>query len=1003
MLVENFYENMDIRHVNTLPRRNYYIPFEDEEVARTAQNRKASARFLALNGQWRFSYFPSILSILDRNLEDLVAEQVDTITVPSTWQHSGYDRHNYINVRFPIPFDPPYVPTDNPVGLYTRTFHLTEEDVKHFDLHLNFEGVDAAFYVWINGQWLGYSQISHSISEFDITAHVKDGQNELAVLVLKWCDGTYFEDQDKFRTSGIFRDVYLLKRSKERLNHYLIETDLSADFQSAQLSIQVLEKTGQASISAYKLYSPQGNLLIEGKTWETLSLPQVELWSAETPALYHLLFQVGEEWFSERIGFRKFEIVDNVFLVNGKAIKLYGVNHHDSRPQTGSAVTLVEQIEDLRLMKEHHINAIRTSHYPKSPEFYELCDHYGFYVMSEADIEEHGVVELYGRGYNDNYNLIADDVRYIEVVKDRVEASIIPNQNFTSIFMWSMGNEAGFGVTFEEALQYAAQLDPTRLRHYEGYCYADPNRDNDTRYLSVFSRMYLGLEELENDYLKHPEKPFILCEYSHAMGNGPGDLKAYHDLIQAYPCFMGGFVWEWCDHAIVLADNEDGAVQFGYGGDEGACYHDSNFCVDGLVSPTRIPHRGLKEYQAIHRPLVIEDFNATSGQLTLKNRAFFAATGQDFKAKMYRQVNGQIIEEIEVVLPDCPPQERMEVTLPFNWDASKLEHLLVEIVRNKACPLLATDTFVSREQILVHNVKPEVLDSSDSKVVSTESWTVTETAESLHCSLASLSYQFDKRTGTLSSWKIDDKEQLFAPMNWTVWRAPTDNDHKIRLQWEAAGYYQPISKLYRLTWKEEEGDLYLSVHSSLVPVYREKIIDIEATWILTKSGQIRLQAQLRRNPILPFLPRLGLEIHLDKSLNGVSYLGQGPYEAYQDKREASYFGLFESKVEDFYEHHIKPQESGSHQGTQLLLVHDERENGLRVEAETAFSFNASYYDLETLTETKHDYELVEADHLILVVDIAQSGIGSNSCGPELAKEYQLLDEEYRLDWLLSIL
>lgn len=1000
MLIENFYENVDVLHVNMMPRRNYYIPFESAEAALGSKRRSESARFVDLNGQWGFLYYSSILDVLDKSLEALVNAQTESISVPSTWQHSGYDQANYTNVRYAIPFDPPFVPNDNPVGLYTRSFSVEESELE-FDFHLNFEGVDSAFYVWVNGQWLGYSQVSHSISEFDVTPYLQVGDNQLAVLVLKWSDGTYFEDQDKFRTSGIFRDVYLLKRPREHLVHYLVQQELSDDFSTARLDLDFLVMDPDLVVSAYQLYGPDGQLLQEGESWQEVTIEQVHLWTAETPELYTLIFQVGQEWFRERIGFRRFEFIDNVFHLNGRPIKLYGVNQHDSRPRTGATVSVAEQIEDLRLMKEHHINAIRTAHYPKSPEFYELCDQYGFYVMSEADVEEHGVVELYGRGWNANYNQLADDPRYIEVIKDRVAASIIPNQNFTSIFMWSMGNESGFGITFEEALKYAYELDPSRPRHYEAFHYADPDRVNDTTYLSCYSRMYPSVEETEELYLKQPEKPFVLCEYAHAMGNGPGDLRAYHELMERYPTFMGGFVWEWCDHAIVLGTDEHGHDYFGYGGDEGSRFHDGNFCVDGLVSPDRVPHRGLKEFQAIHRPIVLKAVDTEKACITLQNQLFFASTDSRFRATLQHQENGVIVEEYKFTVPAIPAKGEAVLEVPFAFHPDVLTHLNLHVEWAEEQLLIQAGTTVSSEQYLVYD-QPLILPESENVPLG-QSWAVEDYADRLQISNRENQWTFDKRTGGFSSWIANGQSVLKTPMEWTVWRAPTDNDRNVKPAWQEAGFYQPTTKFYSCEWEIVGEDLVLETHLGLVPIYREKILDIKARWTLTSAGRISLTADLTRNQLHPFLPRIGLQLGLKKELDRVEYLGNGPWEAYQDKHEASYFGRFAARVVDLYEHHIRPQESGSHRGTHELIVHGQAGQGICIQSQAGFSFNASYYSLETLTEVSHDHELTEADHLVLLLDVEQAGIGSNSCGPALSTDYHLLDETYRLELTMHLL
>ena len=430
MLLNSYHENISFLHVNMMPRRSYYVPFESVNESLKEISRDNQKSFKSLNGTWKFKYFNSLGNINIDNLLNNKNESFDLIKVPSLWQMEGYDNHQYTNVKYPIGFNPPFVPSNNPCGFYIRDFEI-DDFSKDKDYHLNFEGVDSCFYIWLNGKFIGYSQISHSISEFDITQEILEGKNTMAVLVLKWCDGTYFEDQDKFRMSGIFRDVYILERAKPRIVDYKIDTDINLENKIGFLNFKVTDKVNNPNIT-YSLLNPKGEVIQSGlinNDSVTLKIEDVELWNPEEPLLYTLLIKTEDEVIKEKVGMRVISVEDSVLKLNGVNVKLRGVNHHDSHPLNGYVMTEEDLLLDLRLMKQYNFNSIRTAHYPKSPIFYEMCDEYGFLVISEADIETHGVVELYGLGYLENYNMIANDPIYEKVIEDRIEASIIPYKN----------------------------------------------------------------------------------------------------------------------------------------------------------------------------------------------------------------------------------------------------------------------------------------------------------------------------------------------------------------------------------------------------------------------------------------------------------------------------------------------------------------------------------------------------------------------------------------------
>ena len=657
LLLNEYHENLSIHHVNMMQRRSYYIPFIDATEAINIKDRTNQFNFFSLNGKWDFNYFPSLQLIKDFNHINEI-NLSDSIDIPSVWQMKGYDYNQYTNVKYPIPYNPPFVPTDNPCAIYKKEFDFNIDSEKQ-DYHINFEGVDSCFYFWINDKFVGYSQISHSISEFDISNYLVNGKNTITVLVLKWCDGTYFEDQDKFRMSGIFRDVYILTRSKSRINDFKLTTSVNVLSNEGVINLEILETVGNPNIS-YTLLEPNNTVISSGNIIENnlqINISNAQLWDAENPNLYTLLLQTETEVIKEKVGLREIKIENSILKINDVPIKIKGVNHHDSDPFKGYAITYDDLIIDLKLMKENNINSIRTSHYPKAPIFYELCDEYGFYVMSEADIETHGVVELYGLGYLDNYNMIADDVIYKESIIDRIDSSIVPFKNKSCIFMWSLGNESGYGINFETGAKYAKDLDSSRPIHYEAAHYANKQRTNDFSNLDVISRMYPSVEEIKAYFEKGIDKPFVLCEYAHAMGNSPGDLTKYDELIQKHDEFIGGYVWEWCDHALFMKNCKNGKKAYGYGGDFGERNHDGNFCMDGLVYPDRTPHTGLLEYKNINRPIRALSFDEANNKVKLRNMLDFKNINEFLNVTYKIHANGELISSQHLVIDSLKPKE----------------------------------------------------------------------------------------------------------------------------------------------------------------------------------------------------------------------------------------------------------------------------------------------------------------------------------------------------------
>lgn len=1032
MIIPKYFEDVHTLNVNAEPMRSYYIPASAAQPL-SWKKRQETDRFFLLNGEWDFKYFNSIYDCREEFYKDgFCTAGFDKIPVPSNWQDHGYDLHQYTNVNYPFPFDPPYVPHENPCGAYVKHF-CYEKAEGTATYHLNFEGVDSCCYVWLNGAFVGYHQVSHSTAEFDITSNLKDGENTLAVLVLKWCDGSYLEDQDKFRNSGIFRDVYILARPKEYIQDYFTKTILKDDYKNADVEID-LTFAGAAIPVSYKLMTPCGCTVAEGQADGDkirFAVSDVTLWNAEAPYLYTLVLATEDEVIRDRIGFREIKIEDVVVYLNGKKVRFRGTNRHDSDPYVGSAVTVDHIRKDMEIMKQHNFNAIRTSHYPNAPEFYELCDEYGFYVIDESDVEIHGVVSLYNTNiWNEKHEhpfppFISDNPEWTEAIVDRVKKNVLRDKNRPSVVIWSMGNESGYGCTFEAALAWTKEYDPTRLTHYEGSMHRPRhprNGKNDYSNIDLRSRMYASIPEMHEYLQNNPDKPFIQCEFIHAMGNGPGDIEDYYELEEMYDSFVGGFVWEWCDHGVYMGTTNDGHKKFYYGGDSGEYPHDGNFCMDGLVYPDRTPSVGIKEYKNVHRPVRVSAVDASAGKYVLNNILDYLNLNEYLYLTYEVYCDGEVVSAGEIRdtdLLDVAPRTKKEVVLPIAApEGAGKQYVLITSHLLKADAFRPEGHELGFDQIFFNEAPTQKLSgllASESAKEAAVSYT--EDARYAYIKGADFYYTFNKLIGTFDKMVYKNHSFLDAPMELNVWRAPTDNDRVVKNLWYQAGYDCLQTRTYSNEFTVlEDGSLQIKTVSSMAPVYRQKYLDLDIVWTILPDGTIRSQVEAEANAVMrgelseyfnvpdleskesfgiddAFLPRIGFRLCLPKAMNQAEYFGYGPYESYIDKHRASYQGEFKAYVSEMHEDYIRPQENGSHYNCEYVTVAD-RTHKLSVYNETPFSFNLSEYTAEELTKKGHNYELEKSGHTIFCIDYRQSGIGSGSCGPQLASKYRLHDTHY---------
>lgn len=961
--------------------------------ARTLFYRDSSAR-LTLNGEWKFLYREAP----ELSPEGFMNKQADVdgwdrIDVPSVWQLRGYDRMHYTDVLYLFPINPPYVPTENPTGIYKRTFILTEEWLKN-DTILKFHGVDSAYDVWVNGVHAGYGKVSRLSGEYDITGLVCEGENDITVRVYKWSDGTYLEDQDMWWMSGIYRDVELINEPKKAILDVQADGSLDTDYINGILKVKIRTKQegceGSWRLQKAGAAVAEGNFMTEDCTaYIEKEIPGVKKWTAETPELYELYVSTEEQEICVRTGFRKVEIIDNNFCVNGRALLINGVNHHDYNPKEGRTVTYEQMKDDIILMKRHNINAVRCSHYPANGYFYDLCDEFGLYVIDEADLECHGFEWV------ENYTWITDNPSWEKAYVDRSVRMVKQDRNHPCIIMWSMGNESTFGCNFRSAAKAIRELDGTRLIHYEG--------DFDAEVTDVYSTMYTRIEPLKKIATTdvNGNKPHVMCEYGHAMGNGPGGLREYQKMFRKYKRLQGGFLWEWYDHGIYT--EEDGKVYYRYGGNYGDFPTNGNFCIDGILMPDRTVSPALLEYKQVIAPVEITRAEGKNREIRLKNYYNFRSL-EGLYLLWQVEGGGKVVREGVIESLYAEPGETQRLVIPyeeFEPEANVGYYLNLSVREKEEVPYAEKGHEISHAQFELQEKKVQF-----TKRPSGEALKTTEKEGILTVENEKVRVKFHTVFGKLLSVASQGTEYLTEGPEMTVYRATIDNDMYKKEHWMNKCFIQKSSEQNAGFSYEERGDkVVVTICKYFGCVNQSWGYDCIYEYSVYPCGQIeiRLDAkEVQRGKLEPeFLPRLGIKMRGNKELQNTIWEGMGPGENYPDSRQACRMGIYKSNVDAMGVNYVYPQENGHREEVCWFGIGDGRRTLLCTMA-SPLGLNLSNYTDESIEKAKHDFELEQAEDIVIHLDYRHSGLGSNSCGEEQLERYKVKREDFAMAFRLQI-
>ncbi len=998
--LQNDWENSEVFRINKEEAHSTAIPFATIEEAKKS-DWKTSPFYKLLHGKWKFNW---VAKPSDRPLEFYKPQydvtDWDEITVPSNWQMEGYGIPIYTNTDYPfVMVNPPFIPdNNNPVGSYRRNISIPNSwDGREIFVH--FAGVKSAFYIWVNGKKVGYSQDSMSPAEFNITPYLRKGNNVLAVEVYRWCDGSYIEDQDMWRLSGIFRDVYLFSTSKIYIKDFFVKTDLDENYKNAHLTIDVeLKNYSNKKLNNYSIESllldETGNqigeklneLNIDFSDYEKVNISLNQLvtnpkkWTAETPNLYQIILILKNEngkiieTTETKIGFREVEIKDSRFLVNGVPVLLKGTNRHEMHPRFGQHIPKETMIKDILLMKKFNINTVRNSHYPNDSFWYKLCDEYGLYVIDEANVESHGANGLLPRGKPE----------WKAAVVDRMKNMIQRNKNHPSIVIWSLGNEAGNGDNFFAMRDYSHKADPSRPVHYEGY--------NDAA--DIYSRMYPPIKDMIEYGSGDDKRPFFLCEYSHSKGNSSGGLQDYWDVIESNPIFMGACVWDWVDQGLYKKD-KNGIEYFAYGGDFGPkdIPSDSNFCINGLIFPNRNISPKLWEVKKVYQNITVEPIDLLQGKVRIKNKFSFTNLNR-YNAKWALSENGIVMQKGKIGKLNVKPLEEKSIIIPLQDVKVKADAeywLKISFVQSKKTLWAEKEFEVAWNQFRIpfQNIVREVKD-----VVHSSSIEVVENKDEIALRNNNFEIVFSKYSGTIHSLKYNENDLLSINTKTSsgpilnVYRAPIDNDHGIDEEWKKYGLNKSMVRVETINvQKVDESKVWINVEINYKMKEGSGFIH-KCTYTILGNGDIYSDNQILPYGNLPSLAQIGMSFILKPEYENIKWFGRGPFENYYDRKTAAAIGLYASTVDDQYVPYITPQANGSKQDVRWALFTNKQNEGLMfINRTEPFTMNALNYSQQNLEEANHTNELQKSDEIYLTISSYERGVGVKGKGTKiLSKE-----------------
>lgn len=1012
------WQDATVTHINRMPMTAHYLPFTSEngalaqlkmDDARRFQLNTQNERRRSLDGVWKFKLVknPS-LALTDFFKTSYNVNDWQNINVPGSWELQGFDAPIYTDVTYPFKANPPFVPQDyNPVGHYVHEFTVPE-NWKGMDVIMDFEGVESAFYLWINGKMVGYSEDSRLPAHFNISKFLKKGRNRLAMKVFRFSDGSYLEDQDYWKYSGIERNVFIQARPKSRMNDYVLGNKLINQYKDGnftldvnmlnpqkgqKVEVKVLSATGKSLFKQIQGITSPADTLIH---FEKL-LKSVQPWSAESPYLYTLVINTTdrngrvEESVAQPFGFRTIEMKNGQLLVNGVAITIKGVNRQEHNAVHGRTLSIGEMVKDVKMMKQFNINAVRTSHYPNYSEWYQLCDKYGLYMVGEANIECHGILDT-------EYKQLADREDWYPAFHDRMYRMIKRDRNHTAIIIWSMGNESGYGKSFEKLYDMSKAMDPTRPVQYEGGGYYAKS--------DIYCPMYARIWSLRRHVNQRDERPLILCEYAHAMGNSEGNLKDYWDLIYKYDQLQGGFIWDWVDQTIAKTDDK-GHKYWAYGGDMGfvGVVNDSNFCANGLVAADRSLHPHIWEVKKVYQNIAFEPVAFMQNRIKVTNR-FDYTTLDNYQLFWAVEANGETIRSGKMNFPTLLPHQAKEMEIPMGTlpAADNKEYFLTLRAFSKQ----ATGAVPAGHEVAIEQMQlPVRLEKAQEQVSGQIEKTETEDAIIIQGKTRDFSISFSKKTGEMTSLKYDGKEMLLAGLQPNFWRGITDNDVANGTQERCATWREAGKKMVLKSIKTQADNRKATVMADFDMPEQESQVQI--TYQMLANGNVEVNMHfMPGNKALPEMPRLGMRMILKGDYDQMTWLGRGPQENYADRKSGYLIGKYSASVWEQYHPYVRAQETANKCDVRWFTLASKAGAGIRVEGAEPLSVSAWNFPQDDLLyvpstiEHRHGGCVDKKDMVWVNIDHLQMGVGGdNTWGAMVHPEYTITPKEWSYSFTIK--